>query len=907
MNTKHLRIQAKIQHLSAVLQTIRETSQIILQEKDYPGLLEKTCHNLINTRRFARVRIRLTNDADEVLILAESVLGDAPSQPDAVSAAASQEATFPLEYAEKRYGFLTVSLLNPLDSHPEDYQLLQEIAADVAFALHTLFIEKERQQTEQALRESETRYREMADSIADIFFALDQDLNITYWNKATEQLTGIPAENALNKPLYDIFPRIEETQVESVYFKVKDTQQPCTFLQFYPVKDKPAYFEISVYPSRDGVSVFAKNMTVHKQMQDALKKSWDYLQNLNDSLGDAIFTVNIPEQTIEYVNKAVEYIFGYTPDECIGKSTRVFFADKKTYVDFVRNLQEAIVQQKEILRIEQLLKRKNGELFTAEITTTFLNETGEISGVISIVRDITDRKQMELALEQERASLAQKVEERTAELKRMNAELARASRLKDEFLANISHDLRTPLNAILGYAKILKKSQDLTSLQIEGLQTIQSSGEQLLHLINDILELAKIEAGHLEIQPIEFHLPEFLQQIANIIRIRAEQKRIDFLFVPDPELPVGIYADKKRLHEILINLLDNAIKFTEQGKVTLQVSSRKKSELHTPAPSQKGQHNATPRTTTLRFEVQDTGPGIPEEQKEDIFLPFQRMNPYRHSIEGTGLGLAISRQFVKMMGAELSVESTIGEGSLFRFEIDAPVISKNIPTSEMQKPSPVGYHGKRRTIVIVDDMEINRAVLRNLLVPLGFIVFEANNGEDCLKLTLQKQPDLILLDLRMPGMDGFEVARHIRATEEVRDTVIFAISASVLEETQNKSLKVGCNTFLAKPLEQDRLLNALETHLDLQWVYQNVFQTQVSQQVAETQRYNVSLPSKEYTELQKFAQYGNITRILKTVDALEQQGEHCLPLVKEIRKLAKSFHTQKILELLEQIKVKDKM
>ena len=884
--------QAKIQHLSAILQTIRETGQIIFREKDYHGLLEKTCENLMNTRRFARVRITLTNESGDVMAARESVLEDSRSQLASTSSADHQEAAFPLEHAEKQYGFLTVSLPGTLTSYPEEQQLLQEIAADVAFALHTLSIEKERQQTEQALRESETRYRKLADSIADVFFALDQHLNITYWNKATEQLTGISAENALNKPLYDIFPRIEETQVESVYFKVKETQQPYTFLQAYPVKEKPAYFEISVYPSREGVSVFAKNMTVHKQMEEALKKSWDYLQNLNDSLGDAIFTVNIPEQTIEYVNKAVESIFGYTPDECIGKPTRVFFSDKKAYIDFARNLQEAIVQHKELLRMEQRLRRKNGEVFTAEITTTFLNETGEILGVISIVRDITDRKQMEFALEQERASLAQKVEERTAELKRMNAELARASRLKDEFLANISHDLRTPLNAILGYAKILKKSKDLTSLQIEGLQTIQSSGEQLLHLINDILELAKIEAGHLELQPLEFHLPEFLQQIVNIIRIRAEQKGIDFVYVPEPNLPVGIYADKKRLHEILINLLDNAIKFTEQGQVTLHVSSRG---------IRKQENNENLLTITLRVEVQDTGPGIPDEQQEAIFLPFQRMNPYRHTIEGTGLGLAISRQFVKMMGGELSVNSIVGEGSLFWFEFDAPIVSKHVPITEMQKPSPVGYHGKRRTLLIVDDMEANRSVLRNMLLPLGFDVHEVDNGEDCLEFAMQKHPDLILLDLRMPGMDGFEVARHIRATEEIRDILIFAISASVLEETQRKSLEVGCHAFLAKPLEQDLLLNALETHLGLQWIYQDVSQSQIAEHSRDDQFRSISLPAEEYAELRKFAQYGNISRILKILDALEQQGEQYVPVVEELRKFAKSFQTQKILELLEQI------
>ncbi|GAK59950.1 two-component hybrid sensor and regulator [Candidatus Vecturithrix granuli] len=760
--------------------------------------------------------------------------------------------------------------------------------------MEILFREKERQRTQSALYESETRYRELADSITDIFFALDNHLTITYWNKATEHLTGMPADKALGKPLYDIFPRIKETQVEAVYFKVKETQQPYSFIQPYPLKEKPAFFEISVYPSRDGVSVFAKNVTYHKQMEEALKKSWDYLQNLNNSLGDAIFTVSLPEQTIDYVNKAVEHIFGYTTEECIGKSTRVFFPDRKGYLFFARHLQAAIAQQRKILRTEQLLKRKNGGYFTAEITTTFLNETGDLTGIISIVRDVTDRKQMELALKQERASLAQKVEERTEELKHMNAELARASRLKDEFLANISHDLRTPLNAILGYAKILKKSRELTPLQYEGLNTIQSSGEQLLQLINDILELARIEAGHLELQPVDLHLPEFLQHIVNIIRMRSEPKGIVFVYDPVLNLPSGIRADKKRLHEILINLLDNAVKFTDQGKVTFRVRC---SEGHVPFT----EPTKVPPVTHLRFEVQDTGPGIPDDHLEEIFLPFQRLNLHHQAIEGTGLGLAISRQFVKMMGGELSVQSTPGEGSLFWFEISVPIISTNFSEVDIHQPEIIGYHGKRQTILLVDDKEVNRAVLRNILLPLGFEVLEAENGRQCLELVVQKHPDVILLDLRMPEADGFETARQIRHTEGVSATIIIAISASTLEKTQKRSLEAGCNLFLAKPLELDRLLEALQTYLHVQWIYQVPEPLPPSQLFQNDQILSIRLPTEERTMLKKFAQCGNITRILKYLDMLEQQGETYLPFVTALRKLAKNFQMKNILELLDQM------
>ncbi len=749
------------------------------------------------------------------------------------------------------------------------------------------------QNSESALHESETRYRELADSIADIFFALDNQLKITYWNKAIAQLTGMPADKALGKSLRAIFPGIQATQIETVYFKVKKGQQPYTFIQPFWLKEKPAYFEINVYPSRDGVSIFAKNVTYQKQMEEALKKSWDYLQNLNNSLGDAIFTVNLPEQTIEYVNKAVEHIFGYTIEECIGKSTHVFFPNKLSYVAFARNLQTAVTGQQKILRTEQVLRRKNGAHFTAEITTTFLNETGDRARVISIVRDVTDRKQMEIALEQERASLAQKVEERTEELQRMNAELARASRLKDEFLANISHDLRTPLNAILGYAKILKKSCDLSPMHYEGLNTIQSSGEQLLQLITDILDLARIESGYLELRPVDVPLSEFLRYLVNIMQMRSEQKGIVFVYDPSPNLPSVIRADKKRLHEILINLLDNAVKFTDQGTVTLRVSC---SEPVSPT-----QTNSDPPLTHLRFEIQDTGPGIPEAFIEEIFLPFQRLNWRHHTTDGTGLGLAISRQFVKMMGGELSVCSTVGEGSVFWFEISVPFSSNVFSEIDGQKLEIVGYHGKRKTLLLVDDVEANRAVLRNILLPIGFEILEAENGKQCLELTVQKHPDLIFLDLRMPDMDGFDVVRHVRSTEGIDETLVIAISASILEETQKKSLEAGCNAFLAKPLEEEMLLEALQTHLQLQWMYQKIPPRHPSQDFQHDQILAVRLPAGERALLQKFARCGNVSRILKYLDMLESQGAEYLPFVETLRKLTKNFHMKSILELLDQM------
>ena len=768
-------------------------------------------------------------------------------------------------------------------------------------SLHSTSTGQKHQQTEEALGESAIRYRELANSIADIFFALDKNLTFTYWNKASENLTGISEKDALGKSLYEIFPKMIGTKTEESYLKALKTRQSQSFIQLYPIKGKTEFFEINVYPFRDGLSVFAKNVTHHKKMENALKKSWDYFENLNNSLGDAIFTVKLPEQAIEYVNRAVEHIFGYTADECIGKHTKAFFPDKRGYVSFVRKLQETIKHQKDILRTEHELKRKEGEFFTAEITTTFLNETGELTGIISIVRDVTDRKQMERALEQERTSLARKVEERTVELKRTNAELARASRLKDEFLANISHDLRTPLNAILGYAKLLKKAEQLSQLQEEGLNTIQSSGEHLLTLINDILELAKIQAGRLTPQPNIFYFPDFLQQIANIMRIRAMQKGIVFLYESSPNLPKGVYADEKRLGEVLINLLDNAVKFTEKGGVTFNVEVKSCIQTHLHIDQRSGSPTGIFPTYTIRFHIKDTGSGISPEQLEEIFLPFQQVGQQHSHVEGTGLGLTISQQFVKMMGGTLNVNSTVNKGSTFWFELNIPEVSESIPDTSLPHPQILDYQGRRLNILIVDDKQENRAVLRNMLLPLGFEISEAENGQRCLELARDMKPDSILLDLRMPIMDGFETTRQLRKLLATQDIVIIAISASVSEEIRTKSLNAGCDDFLSKPLREERLLECLQTHLNLEWVYQEKPEDVPTVEHTEPTVLPVALPPEDIASLRKFAICGNITRILKQLDKIEGLGEQFNPFVKKVRALVKSFQIQEIIELLEKL------
>ncbi|MEN8444888.1 MAG: ATP-binding protein, partial [Cyanobacteria bacterium J06555_13] len=307
-----------------------------------------------------------------------------------------------------------------------------------------------------------------------------------------------------------------------------------------------------------------------------------------------------------------------------------------------------------------------------------------------------------------------------------------ANQSKSEFLANMSHELRTPLNGILGYAQILKRENNITPKQKKGLNIIHQSGEHLLMLINDVLDIAKIEARNLDIQPHVVHLPTLMMGIVEIIRIRAEQKGLVFRYCPEDDLPQTVVVDEKRLRQVLINLLGNAVKFTEQGTVTFSIKS-----VEVPA-------------SNLAFEVTDTGIGIAESVRAKIFQPFEQVNDARSKREGTGLGLAISQQIVGLMGSHIQLQSQLGRGSTFSFTLDLALPSSEMEIAQIAAPAIVGYKGDRKSILVVDDRWENRSVLVNLLEPLGFTLMEAENGQVGLAKALMDVPNLVITDLVMP-------------------------------------------------------------------------------------------------------------------------------------------------------------
>lgn len=381
-----------------------------------------------------------------------------------------------------------------------------------------------------------------------------------------------------------------------------------------------------------------------------------------------------------------------------------------------------------------------------------------------------------------------------------------ANQAKSEFLANMSHELRTPLNGILGYAQLLRRSEALPETAQKGIDVIQQCGNHLLLLINDVLDLSKIEARKLELHPKVFDLPAFLQSIVEIGSVRAKQKGIDFRYDADDTLCPGISADEKRLRQVLLNLLGNAIKFTDMGQVTLRVRSLNRT--------------GNPNSQSLRFEVQDTGIGISPEQIEKICLPFEQVGRASHKQQGAGLGLAITSQILQVMDSRLDIKSQPGVGSTFGFAVTVPSSDEWLATVEDESPViPMGYHGRKQTILVIDDRWENRSVLLNLLEPLGFNVIEAVDGQQGMEQAELHYLDLIITDLVMPVMDGLEFIHALRHHPALRTLPVIASSASVSDGDRHHSLAAGADSFLPKPINLQALLQALQMHLAIEWIY----------------------------------------------------------------------------------------
>ncbi|MGB7440608.1 MAG: ATP-binding protein [Coleofasciculaceae cyanobacterium] len=430
-------------------------------------------------------------------------------------------------------------------------------------------------------------------------------------------------------------------------------------------------------------------------------------------------------------------------------------------------------------------------------------------------------------LQESFTNLEERVEERTAELAIAKQKAEVANQAKSTFIANMSHELRSPLNAILGFSQLMTRSQVLPLEQQENVNIISRSGEHLLTLINNVLDLSKIEAGRITLNPKNFDLYRLLDDLEYMFRLKAGDKGLQLIFERTEYLPRYIGTDEVKLRQVLINLLNNALKFTQSGGVSVRVSSSPPSP-----PSPLSPPSSSPPQQLITFEVEDTGPGIAPEELDSLFEAFVQTETGKQAQEGTGLGLPISRKFVQLMGGDIRISSEVGRGTIFKFDVAVRVAD----TAELESKQPTNRvialeaNQPRYRILIVDDKPINRQLLIQMLNPLGFELREASNGKEAIEVWETFEPHLIWMDMRMPIMDGYEATQHIKSTTKGQATAIIALTASVMEEERSVVLSAGCDDFLCKPFREEDLFVAMHKYLGVRYVYEEDRATSIATQ-----------------------------------------------------------------------------
>ncbi len=497
--------------------------------------------------------------------------------------------------------------------------------------------------------------------------------------------------------------------------------------------------------------------------------------------------------------------------------------------------------------------------------------TGKVDGFRGVGEDITKRKELEHRLI-------------TAK-----EEAEKANKAKSDFLSNMSHELRTPLNGILGYTQILQTDSALDARTKNGLQVIRQSGEHLLTLINDILDLAKVEANKLEFISEPFSLRELLNTVQAIIEVPSTEKGIEFhLDIPEPNLlEIGYSADVTRLRQSLLNLLGNAVKFTETGEVRLRVSTAQNIPTH--------EHQQS-----LRFEISDTGLGIPEEEFTRIFRSFEQVGALKKRSEGTGLGLAITQQIVHLMGGHIGVDSILNVGSTFWMEIPFTITTPvNKQTQDPKKRCEiVGYLGTRQSILVVDDNQTNRQVITALLEPLGFNITEAETGQDALDILAHQHIDLVIMDMCMPVMDGLEATDAIRHQLSLKTLPVILLSANIQNEQRHRISESGANVFLGKPLNIDVLLIHIQKLLTLEWSYND---TTVPLMLHDT-----TPPSQDILiELATQTEDGRLRSVQQWAEQEISTDSSCQLFAQHILQYARQCDDEKLLEYLSQYEEKE--
>ncbi len=632
------------------------------------------------------------------------------------------------------------------------------------------------------------------------YFTISQDGTIDKTNLATATLLGVERSKLIGRRL-ELFVAVESLASLRTFLEklLSGTGKQTCELAFLKNKKELLWtrLEATCFQGGQKSRVVLFDITERKQVEKKLSESERHFRALVENISDVIVLVN-GEGHIIYTTPSAQKVLGYTQMELQGRQPiELIHTDDLSAMLSI--FAQALSQPGSTTEGEVRIVRKDGGLRWVQVLGTNLLADPSVGAIVWVYRDITESKQAQEAIHQYAGELEERVNERTAEL-------VYASRAKDEFLANMSHELRTPMNAILGFSEMLLEGTrgPLNEKQERAVEMVQSSGQHLLQLINDILDVSKIESGKFELELENVRVRDICQSSLVFIRQPADKKSITVEYI-GPEDAVSILADIRRLRQILVNLLNNAVKFTpENGRITLEVQ-------------------ADAMAGKMRFSVTDSGIGITAQDLQKLFKPFVQLeSSLSRQYAGTGLGLTLVKNLVELHGGHIEVQSEPGAGSCFTFELpwdpktqavtDSDLFDVKNETLSMDPSERPMLHG---TILIVEDNEANILVVRDYLMDHGYLVFEARDGSEIISKVQEVSPDIILMDIQMPNVNGFEVTRLLRMDPRFVTIPIIALTAFAMPGDRERCLEAGMNEYLCKPVELRILIKMIERFLRL--------------------------------------------------------------------------------------------